>query len=345
MTDGDSPEASSPHPQTSTPSIGRGAVTMFLGRGVTLVFSLAGLLLFPALLGPEAHGWFQYYLSLQLFLLGFLNGCAAPITAHYVALYRVSDPPRQGILLKQVFRWFLVLFLGVAAIRFLLPDPRGYWWIYVSVGFSGCSQMLASALYGLGRLGTITWFPVLSLIMRMTLICGFGWWVSQTLSLEEMGAWGTRMVPPLLVLSTLPAWFWMVGSFLKNSNNWFIPDPKSEVRAAHAFPWEEIRDFGFAALLGQILFQSFTRSLPVLAGQMGYPAAHLGYLGLSTQAFGQTIFIAGFFSVALYPWLVSAGGEKDWDRFSRLQSVAWRLSAFLGGWLVVGTLVLIYPAV
>lgn len=346
MTLGDSPTGEIPSSTSEAPSVGRGAATMIAGRGVNLALSLLGLFLFPALLGPEAHGWLQYFLSLELLLLAFPNGCAAPIAAHYVAVYRVSNPGRLRILFNQSFCWFLILWLLTSFFYFLLPDRRGLGWIHLSVGFSACSQLLASSLYGAGSLSGVAWFPVLNLFIRLILVSGGAVFLAGPPSEGGMEAWGLFALPILLLVSTLPSWLWMSGaawgmySRMPQANSGLQPEKPSPL-----LPWEEIRRFGLAALVGQILFQGFTRSLPVAAAQLGYPAAQVGYLGVATQAFGQILFIAGFISVALYPWLVSAAEAGDSDRFRRLQSVAWRLCAFLGGGLAAGAFALIEPAI
>lgn len=345
MTLGDSPTGEIPSSNSDAPSVGRGAATMIAGRGVTLALSILGLFLFPALLGPEAHGWLQYYLSLELLLLAFPNGCAAPIAAHYVAVYRVSNPGRLRILFIQSIRWFLILWLLTSLFHFLLPDRRGLGWIHLSVGFSACSQLLASGLYGAGSLSGVAWFPVLNLFIRLILVSGGAVFLAGPPSEGGMEAWGLFSIPILLLVSTLPSWFWMSAAAWGMYSR--MPKANSGIQSEQPplFPWEEIRRFGLAALIGQILFQSFTRALPVAAAQLGFPAAQVGYLGVATQAFGQILFIAGFISVALYPWLVSAAEAGDSDRFRRLQSVAWRLCAFLGGGLAAGAFALIDPAI
>src|SRR5690606_26676143 len=103
-----------------------------------------GLVLYPRLLGPEAHGWFQYYLSLNLFLLGFLNGCAAPMAAHFIPLYRVSEPERQGVLLVQLFRWYALLLVLIALTRPFLTVEAGFWWIFLASGAAGLAQLISS---------------------------------------------------------------------------------------------------------------------------------------------------------------------------------------------------------
>ena len=319
---------------------------MFVGRGVTIVLSLAGLVLYPKILGPDAHGAFQYYLSLNLLLLGLLNGSAAPMAAHYVALYRVSDPPRQGVFLIQTFRWYLLLIGLLWLVRPLLRDPTGFEWICVAVAISGFSQLVSAAIYGLGVLGPITWFPVLTLFVRIMLICGVGWVVFQASGPEAMKVWGIAWIPLLLLLSTLPSVAWMVSAFFRWKHEWFTGATAKTIPAKPAlFPWKEIGQFGIAAVLGQLIYQTFTRTLTVFAKQWDYPLDEIGYLGLATQAFGQIVFLSGIFSTSVYPWLVSAGKEGNHDRFQRLQSESWRLCAVTAGWLVALVCILIRPLV
>ena len=330
----------------TSPSIGRETRNMVVGRAVTLLLSLVGMVLYPKLLGPEAHGAFQYYHSLHLFLLGFLNGCAAPMAAHYVALYRAGQPARQGVLLRQVFRWYVVLLIPVLLVYPILRDTTGFGWIFFGVAASGLSQVIASAVYGLGRLGPITWFPVLTLFLKIVLICGIGAWVFRSRGLTAMETWGVHAIPGWLFVATVPPLIWMVSAYGLHRSEWFVPGESQQLLDQSSYyPWEEIRNFGLATVIGQIVYQVFTRTLTVVARQFGYPLDEVGYLGLATQAFGQVVFLAGIFSIGVYPWLVSAGKLGDQDRFKKLQTEAWRLCAAFGGYLVVAMCVLIRPTV
>jgi O-antigen/teichoic acid export membrane protein len=327
-------------------SISREARVMFAGRGVTIVLSLLALVLFPRTLGPEAHGWFQYYSNLSLLLLGFLNGCAAPMAAHFVPLYRVSEPQRQGVLLVQLFRWYVLLLLMTSLARPLLMEESGFWWIFLASGAAGLAQLISSAVYGLGRMGPITWFPVLILFLRILFICGIAAGIEIFSGRGNLPHFGEVWIPVWMFLTTLPSLLWMGVTYFRNRSEWFQGEvTQKALQAASWLPWTEIGRFGLATVLGQIVYQIFTRTLTVIAMQWGYPTAHVGYLGLATQGFGQVVFLAGIFSVSVYPWMVSAWKAGESERFARLQSEAWRLCALVGGWLVACMITLIRPLV
>lgn len=336
--------------QRVTRSLGRETLNLFSGRGVNLVISIAALILFPRILGPQAHGVLQYYLGLFLLLLGFFNGCAAPMIAHFIAIYRVSDPPRQQILVRQVIRWFLLVVGIVWTVRFLLHNPimlrnpAGFWWLYLGVALAGVSQLLASGQYGLGRLGPATWFPVLNLFLRIVIICSTGHWIYTIHGAEIMESWGEKWIPIILLLTAVPSLIWMVVSFLRCSSEWKV-EGVTAISKLHFFPWEEIKILGIAALVGQLIYQTFTRSLVPIAEELGYPIEEIGYLGLSIQAFGLVVYLAGIFSVSVYPWLVSAQTSGESERFSSIQAEAWRLTAVIGGLLGAGIIGLARPIV
>ncbi len=327
------------------PSLGRETLIILAGRAVTLLLSFVGLFLYPVLLGPQAHGVLQYYLGFLLLLLGFLNGCAPPMMAHFIAIYRVSDPGRQGPFILQVWRWFAVLLFALWLLYPFLQDKSGFTWIFLGVAFSGAAQLLANTEYGLGYLGPTTWFPVHILICRLVLIGGATVWLSGSHGTEFLESWAKTWIPVLLVISTLPALVWVFLSFFKRRHEWFVDQPPAPSFTSSLLPWEEIRSLGIASLVGQLIYQVFTRTLVPLAGQLGYPAEQVGYLGLAIQGFGMTVYIAGIFSISAYPWLVSANEAGEKKRFQTVQAEAWRFSALLGGWLTAGVLGLAHPVV
>jgi O-antigen/teichoic acid export membrane protein len=329
----------------AAPSLGRETLTLFAGRAANLALSLSSLFLYPVLLGPKAHGVLQYYTGLYLLLLGFLNGCAAPMLAHFIAIYRVSEPSRQGPYIRQVFRWFFLLLLSLWILYPFLANPMGFGWIFAGVAFSGLAQLLSAAEYGAGRLGPTTWFPVLILFLRLVLVCGMGWQVSRTLAAEQMEDWAQSWIPPLLVLASVPSLIWMMASFWVRRRQWFVPGGEALPIRKTYFPWREIKILGVSSMVGQLIYQVFTRSLVPLSEQLHYPREQVGYLGLAMQGFGLVVFLAGIFSVSSYPWLVSAWEAGDRDRFSRIQSEAWRMSALVGGWLVASMVGLAHPMV
>lgn len=329
----------------STPRLGRETLNLFSGRIATLVLSLGGLFLFPVILGPEAHGAYQYYMGLQLLMLGTLNACASSMLAHYIAIYRVSHPARQGVLINQVCRWYVLLVAVMGGAYFFLPDPTGFLWVYLAVFVLGGSQLLSSTHYGIGKIGPATWFPVLNIVVRMIVICGLAWMIRQRMGAGVLTEWGVQQIPPLLLWTCLPAGFWMVWAFYRVKSNWYLPETPELARQAAWFPWGEIKRFGVAVIVGQVFYQVFTRSLTAVAGQVKYPLEQIGYLGLSLQGYGQVMFLAGIFSVSAYPWLVSAGESGDLERFKQIQSESWRLSCIVGGWLIACMLVLPRPLV
>lgn len=329
----------------ATPSLGRETLVILAGRAVTLLLSFAGLFLYPVLLGPQAHGVLQYYLGFLLLLLGFLNGCAPPMMAHYIAIYHVSDPGRQGPFIRQVWNWFIVLLVSLWVLYPFLQDKSGFTWIFLGVALSGTAQLLANTEYGLGRLGPTTWFPVHILVGRLVLIGGAAILLVRSGDMDSLEPWAETWIPILLVISTLPALVWVFLSFLKRRQEWFVVQPPAAGFNPTCFPWEEIRGLGIASLVGQLIYQIFTRTLVPLAGQLDYPTEQVGYLGLAIQGFGMTVYIAGIFSISAYPWLVSANEAGEQDRFRMVQSQAWRFSALLGGWLTAGVLGLAHPLV
>ncbi len=327
------------------PSLGRETLVILIGRAVILLLSFAGLFLYPVLLGPQAHGILQYYIGALLLLLGFLNGCAPPMMAHFIAIYRVSDPGRQGPFILQVWRWFGLLLLSLWLLYPFLQDKSGFIWIFLGVAFSGAAQLLANAEYGLGHLGPTTWFPVLILVCRLALIGGGAMLVIKIHGEESLESWSRTWIPVLLVIATIPALIWVFFSFHRRRSEWFVNQSPSSAFKFSYLPWEEIRSLGIASLLGQLIYQVFTRTLVPLAGQLGYPTEQVGYLGLAIQGFGLTVYIAGIFSISAYPWLVSANEAGERERFKNVQTVSWRFSALLGGWLTAGILGLAYPIV
>lgn len=326
----------------ASPSLGRETLNLLTGRAANLVLSLTSLALYPVLLGPKAHGELQYYFGLFLLLLGYLNGCAAPMMAHFIAIYRVTEPGRQPVFIAQVLRWFFVLLISLWAIYPFLADRTGFGWIFVGVAFSGLAQVLSSAHYGVGRIGPSTWFPVLILACRLLLICGGAWWVRSQSGEGALMDWTRGTVPLLLVLASTPALLWMFMSFWAHRSDWYSRERTS---GGTLFPWTEIRRLGIAAMVGQLIYQLFTRSLVPLAKQWGYPEEQVGYLGLAMQGYGLVVFLAGIFSVSAYPWMVSAWEAGERDRFSRIQSEAWRMSALLGGWIAACMIALGRPLV
>ncbi|MCG3195780.1 MAG: hypothetical protein HUU16_15245 [Candidatus Omnitrophica bacterium] len=326
-------------------SLGRETLTLFTGRLANLILSMAGLALYPALLGPQAHGILQNYFGLFLLLLGFLNGCAAPMMAHFVAIYRVSDPPRQGVLAAQVFRWFAVVLFSLWILYPFLQDRTGFGWIFLGVACSGAAQLLAAAEYGLGRLGPSTWFPVLILFLRLVLICGAAWWVRRGTSVLNLEDWAIRAIPPLLLLCSIPSLLWTSASCHKRRAMFFVSGAPTTTQSLSLFPWTEIRALGIAAMVGQLIYQSATRSLVPLSHQLGFSKEQVGYFGLAMQGFGLVVYLAGIFSVSAYPWLVSAQEAGEGDRFRRIQGEAWRMSGLLGGWVVTGMVGMAHPLV
>lgn len=327
------------------PSLGRETLILLAGRGANLALSLIGLVIYPILLGPKAHGTLQYYLGSFMFLLGLLNGCAAPMLSHFIAIYRVSDPGRQRLFIRQVFRWFAVMLFSIWLVYPFLADRTGFIWIFLGVAASGTAQLLSSAEYGLGFLGPTTWFPVLVLFMRILLIGGCAGMILQASGRETIDVWAEDSIPILLLVASLPSLVWMVISFKKRSRGWFDPESPTATTRETWLPWREIKLLGVASLLGQLIYQIFTRTLVPLAGQMGFPREQVGYLGLSIQGFALVIYLASIFSVSAYPWLVSSAVVGDKERFAEIQSASWRMSALLGGWLVAMILGMVRPLI
>ncbi|GMV65936.1 MAG: hypothetical protein AMXMBFR75_17330 [Candidatus Hinthialibacteria bacterium] len=327
------------------PSLGRETLILLAGRGANLALSMVGLVVYPILLGPKAHGTLQYYLGSFMFLLGLLNGCAAPMLSHFIAIYRVSDPGRQWPFIRQVFRWFFVMLLSIWLVYPFLADRTGFAWIFFGVAVSGTAQLLSSAEYGLGFLGPTTWFPVLVLFMRVVLIGGYAGMMAATSGPSTIDAWAVEWIPILLLVASLPSLAWMILSFRSRSHTWFDKKVSALAPCESWFPWHEIKLLGIASLLGQLIYQIFTRTLVPLAGQMEFPREQVGYLGLSIQGFALVIYLASIFSVSAYPWLVSSAEAGEKERFSEIQAESWRMSAFLGGWLVAMILGMTRPLI